>query len=96
MNTRQNAAADAALPPVAVPRWPGPRHVDVVERSLRELGGAHREALLDAVAQALDRYLAGTTLRIGTACIDLDEELDEVIRRLGPPCPAAAFDGAGD
>jgi hypothetical protein len=94
MSTRQNAAADAAISPVAVPQWPGLRHVDVIERSLRRLGGAKREALLDAVAQALDRYLAGTTQRIGTSCIDLDEELDEVLRRLGPTRTAGAIDGA--
>jgi len=95
MSTRQNAAADAAISPVAVPQWPGLRHVDVIERSLRRLGGARREALLDAVAQALDHYLAGTTQRIGTACIDLDEELDEVLRRLGPTrLSGAATDGA--
>jgi len=93
MSTRHNAA-DAAISPVAVPRWPGVRHVDVIERNLRRLGGARREALLDAVAQALDRYLAGTTRRIGTACIDLDVELDEVLRRLGPVGTAEASDGA--
>jgi len=92
MSTRHNAA-DAAIAPVAIPQWPGPRHVDVIERSLRRLGGARREALLDALAQTLDRYLAGTTLRIGTACIDLDEELDEVLRRLGPTGPVEACDG---
>jgi len=94
MSKRQNAAADAAISPVAVPLWPGLRHVDVIERSLRRLGGARREALLDAVAQTLDRYLAGTTQRIGTACIDLDEELDEVLRRLGPTRAAATAEGA--
>ena len=93
MSTRHNAI-DAATSPVAVPQWPGLRHVDVVEHALRRLGGARREALLDAVAQALDRYLAGTTRRIGTACIDLDVELDEVLRRLGPVGTAEASDGA--
>jgi len=95
MSTTQNAAADAAISPVAVPQWPGLRHVDVIERSLRRLGGVRREALLDAVAQTLDRYLAGTTQRIGTACIDLDEELDEVLRRLGPARAAGVVDGVG-
>jgi len=94
MSTRQNAAADAAISPVAVPQWPGLRHVDVIERSLRRLGGARREALLDAVAQTLDRYLAATTRRMGAGCVDLDEELDEVLRRLGPTRAAAPVDGA--
>jgi len=94
MSTRQNAAADAAISPVAVPQWPGLRHVDLIERNLRRLGGARREALLDAVAQALDRYLTGTTQRIGNACLDLDAELDEVLRRLGP-ARTATIDGAG-
>lgn len=88
MSTRHNAAADA-ISPVAVPQWPGLRHVDVIERSLRGLSGARREALIDAVAQALDRYLAGTTRRVGSACQDLDMELDEVLRRLGPPRSSA-------
>jgi len=88
MSTRHNAI-DAATSPVAVPQWPGLRHVDVIEHALR------REALLDAVAQALDRYLAGTTRRIGTACVDLDEELDEVLRRLGPAGAVEACDGVG-
>ena len=88
MSTRHNAAADAICP-VAVPQWPGLRHIDVIERSLRGLSGASREALIDAVAQALDRYLAGTTRRVGSACQDLDMELDEVLRRLGPPRSSA-------
>jgi len=92
MSTRHKAA-DAARSPVAVPRWPGLRHVDLIERDLRRLGGAGREALLDAVAQTLDCYLAGTTQRAGAACIDLDEELDEVLRRLGPMGTIAARDG---
>lgn len=94
MSTRHNAI-DAATSPVAVPQWPGLRHVDVIEHALRRLGGARREALLDAVAQALDRYLAGTTRRIGTACVDLEEELDEVLRRLGPAGTVEACDGVG-
>jgi len=91
MSTRHNAAA---IPPVAVPQWPGRRHVDVIEGRLRRLGRARREALLDAVAQALDGYLAGTTRRLGTACLDLDGELDEVLRRLGPAPVTEARDGA--
>lgn len=92
MSTRHNAAADA-ISPVAVPQWPGLRHVDLIERSLRGLSGASREALIEAVAQTLDRYLSGTTRRIGSACLDLDAELDEVLRRLGPP-RSSANDGA--
>ena len=94
MTTRCNAAADAAVPPVAIPQWPGLRHADLIERSLRLLGGARREALLEAVAHALDRYVAGTTRRIGTTCIDLDAELDEVLRRLGPPAAVRSVEGA--
>ena len=94
MSTRQNATA-TALPPVAAPQWPGLRHVDVIERRLRRLGRTQRGALLDAIAQTLDRYVAGTTQRIGTACLDLDEELDAVLRRLGPTMrPAGTTDGA--
>ncbi|WP_206861366.1 hypothetical protein [Lysobacter changpingensis] len=94
MTTRCNAAADAAVTPVAIPQWPGLRHADLIERSLRLLGGARREALLEAVAHALDRYVAGTTQRTGTACIDLDAELDEVLRRLGPTGAARPVEGA--
>ncbi|MET3931220.1 hypothetical protein L3D22_07240 [Lysobacter soli] len=88
MSTRHNAADDA-ISPVAVPHWPGVRHVDLIERSLRGLSGASREALLDAVARTLDRYVSGTTRRVGYACLDLDVELDEVLRRLGPPRSSA-------
>ncbi|MFE0501748.1 hypothetical protein ACFW0P_13285 [Lysobacter soli] len=88
MSTRHNAAADA-ISPVAVPQWPGLRHVDVIERSLRGLSGASREALLDAVARTLDRYLSGTTRRVGYGCVDLEAELDVVLRRLGPPRSSA-------
>jgi len=94
MTARHHAAADAAIAPIAVPQWPGLRHVDLIERSLGRLGGARREALLDAVARVLDRYLAGTTHRIGSACLDLDAELDEVLRRLGPARAIGFLDGA--
>ncbi|RDY67122.1 hypothetical protein DX912_10660 [Lysobacter soli] len=63
--------------------------MDVIERSLRGLSGASRETLLDAVARTLDRYLSGTTRLVGSACQELDVELDEVLRRLGPPRSSA-------
>jgi hypothetical protein len=91
MTTRQNAAARAPVTPVAMPRWPGLRHADRIERGLRRLGPARRDALLDAVAQAIDRYVAATAQRIGSGCIDLEEELDEVLRRLGPTTGAGAI-----
>ncbi|MDR0183156.1 hypothetical protein [Lysobacter arvi] len=92
MSTRQNDVA--AFSPVAVPRWPGLRHVDAIERDLRRLGPSRRQALLDAVAMTLDSYVAGTAQRIGSGCVDLDAELDEVLRRLGPIGSKADAGGA--
>jgi hypothetical protein len=95
MTTRKNAAAGATAPPIASPHWPGLRHADLIERSLRRLTPARRDVVLDALAQAIDRYVAATAQRIGSACIDLDEELDSVLRSLGPTAGAnATFEAA--
>ena len=61
--------------------------LDPVDESMLRIDAAGPS--FDAVAQALDRYLAGTTRRVGSACQDLDMELDEVLRRLGPPRSSA-------
>ncbi|MBU8976509.1 MULTISPECIES: hypothetical protein [unclassified Lysobacter] len=85
MTSLQDDANPVPASPVAVPHWPGQRHVDVIERSLRQLGPARRDGVLDALAHALDRHLIATGApRIGGRGAGLDAELDEVLRCLGP------------
>ena len=84
MTPGPNDADHVPGPPVAVPRWPGPRHADMIESTLRQLRPACREALLDALAHALDRHLAAGAQRFGGARDEVEERLDAVLRRVGP------------
>ncbi len=84
MTACPNDADHVPAPPVAMPRWPGPRNADAIERTLRQLRPPCRDALLDALAHALDRHLVAGAQRFGGARDELEERLDEVLRRLGP------------
>lgn len=73
------------IPAVAIPTWPGPRYADLIQSNLRALAGAEREAMLRAVAGAMDRYLAATPGRPApVAEAELDGALDNVLRLLTP------------
>ncbi|WP_158984932.1 hypothetical protein [Lysobacter panacisoli] len=72
-----------SIPPVALPSWPGPRHVDRIDAGLRALTGGQREALIASVARAIDQYLAAT-LCAGRIHDGLEAALDEVLRHAVP------------
>lgn len=71
------------IPQVALPSWPGPRHVDRIEAGLRALTGGQRERLIASVACAIDQYLAAT-LGAGRIHDGLEAALDEVLRHAVP------------
>lgn len=86
MSIPPDAVSDR-IPPVAVPQWPGARHADFIEAELRDLDATRRDAMLQAVACAMDHYLAavpafgGRRFALESA---LDEALDDVLRLLPP------------
>lgn len=74
--------AERPIPPVAMPAWPGQRHVHLIESGLRGLGSASRSAVLRAMARALDAHLAGVTDR-HAARERVDAALDDLLKELG-------------
>jgi hypothetical protein len=68
-----------------MPAWPGLRCADLIEAALRELDQPERDAVLHALAQVLDRYLAAMPgCPRPQVAIGLDAALDEVLRLLPP------------
>lgn len=72
-----------ATPAIFVPRWPDPRYADLIGARLRGMEGEQREALVRAVARAIDEYLA-ITLREGRSQPTLEAAFEEVLRQAAP------------
>ncbi|HZX76783.1 hypothetical protein [Lysobacter sp.] len=88
MRTRK-AGAEGSTPPIAIPAWPGRRHVHLIESRLRALDGIHRAAVLRAVARALDAHLA-VIAGPHAGCERVAAALDDLLKELGAVRPTAA------
>ena len=64
-------------PPVALPRWPGRRYVDLIAASLCEVG-KRDDAVFRMMALAIADHLAESTRKAGTGRAT-DEALDSVL-----------------
>ena len=81
----QALAAAVRVTPVAIPSWPGLRYADLIQSGLRDLDRPGLDAMLHAIAVAMDRYLAVAPCRVASvAAADLDGALDDVLRLLAP------------
>ncbi|HEY0506070.1 MAG TPA: hypothetical protein VGD42_21505 [Lysobacter sp.] len=83
-------AKPLAVPPVAVPAWPGPRYADLIQSGLHELDASRLDSILCALARAMDRYLAAMPRGGGHAAdAELDSALDEALHLLTPAMHAS-------
>ncbi|MDI9240838.1 hypothetical protein QLQ15_18200 [Lysobacter sp. LF1] len=88
MSTHRTAGA---IPAIVIPRWPEPRSADLIDARLRGLDDEQRDALLRAVARAIDEYLA-TALGVGRSQPTLEAAFEEVLRQAAPALVHARAD----